>query len=185
MRLQRFTTMVRARRLHDGRAATGRRGRALVAALAVAASLVGVGATAEARGGGEWTKITVHFDVENYEYQTFDVPCDPAAPANCVYISKIPAFQTTGDLVGTGVEGALASIAQTNLFIGTGIGMFSGTVRGCGTGTFVYLQATRFDITSNTGRTRYTISPGTGSGELEGITGWFEEGVGPVRCHPH
>ena len=174
----------------DGAVRTARRGRsvrrALLAAAAVAVGVVGIGARADASSAGRWKKITVHFDVVNYDVVPVETVCDPAVPTSCTLIAKHPGFSTTGSLVGTGVEANVGAIAGT-LATARGVGVFTGSVVGCGSGSFVYTNTLKVDLaTGHFDEDSYSIEPGTGTGELEGITGgpWVE-GVGPVRCRSH
>jgi hypothetical protein len=146
------------------------------------APVLGMATTADAGEGGHRKKIAVQFSVENYNFEPIELPCDPVAPAACLIGYKVPGFQTFGDFVGTGVEAGTGAIAN-NLVTGRGTGVFTGRVKRCGTGSFVYTQSTTADLTTNDARTIYTISPGSGTGELEGITGTWENGIGFVRCH--
>jgi hypothetical protein len=156
----------------------------VLASFAILAGVIGVAGGAQAANNGRWKTFDIRFDVAGFNYETVEEQCDPAAPANCITLAKVPGFTTTGDFVGTGVEGAVGRVTNSDLAIGRGVGVFIGTVKGCGSGSFVYTQATRVNLTTGAGHTRYSIAPGTGTEQLEGITGTFELGVGKVRCLP-
>ncbi len=148
------------------------------------APVLGMATTADAGEGGHRKKVAIQFGVENFNPEPTEQPCDPAAPTACLLGYQYSGFRTFGDFVGTGVEAGTGAIAN-NQVTARGTGVFTGRVKRCGTGSFVYTQSTTADLTAGTSRTIYTISPGSGTGQLEGITGTFEEGVGFVRCHPH
>jgi hypothetical protein len=150
--------------------------------LALVAGLVGFAGEAAASDGKRWRTVDITFGVEGYDFPIGEQVCDPAAPTNCVFDGRDDGYTFTGDLVGTGVEVRSASLAPTNIAIVRAVGTFAGTVKGCGSGTFVYTLAQRFELNNNTEEGAYTIAPGTGTGDLEGITGVFKYGSGPVRC---
>ena len=170
----------------DGRSPSRVRRPALVAVLALVAGVLGIAGVAQANDGGRWQVVTITFGVEGYDFPGREEQCDPGAPANCVVIVTEPGFTLTGDLAGTGTEARVAVEAPTGISIIRGLGTFAGVVKACGSGTFVYSLSIRFDANTNTLRGgEYIISPGTGTGDLEGITGTFDAGTGPVRCHRH
>jgi hypothetical protein len=163
---------------------TSGRFRALVAGVAVAVGVVGVGARAQASEEGHWKKFTVHFGAVNADFQPIETDCDPAAPAACVSVGKYPSYGLTGDLVGTAVQANVGAFAGT-LVTARGVGVYTGSVAGCGSGTFVFTNNFKYDTaTGEFIEDSYSIERGTGTGDFVGITGgpWVD-GVGPVRCH--
>jgi hypothetical protein len=157
----------------------------LIALTALAATVLGVGARADAHASDAWRRVTVHFGVDGYDFNVIDNPCNAAAPSACLIVAEAPHFTYTGDLVGTGLEVGTAGFTVQNFAIGRGSGWFSGTVNGCGSGTFMYTQETRFDAATGDGQTIYTIVPDSGTDQLQGITGQLQDGTGPLMCHPH
>jgi hypothetical protein len=107
----------------------------------------------------------------NYDQGT----CDPSflpypgEPACVAYASG--EYTLAGDLVGTEFEeDSLAYFANGTLLF-TGYGMYTGTLKGRGTGSFVALDYDGIATPSGVQTGKLRIVDGTGTGDLVGISG--------------
>jgi hypothetical protein len=72
-------------------------------------------------------------------------------------------------------------------------GTFTGSINGCGTGRMLYSGRGNIDLTTGRSTMTYTITEGSGTGQLEGISGTLRQSVigdapaairGTLRCRP-
>ena len=87
-------------------------------------------------------------------------------PMKCTSVAAPGSF--TGDLQGEGDTHYLLYYRDEKIGLFSGFTTFTGTLAGR-TGTFVFQDDGTFDEKAAT--TKWTIVPGSGSGELAGITG--------------
>lgn len=168
--------------------------RMLVGALAVTLPAIGVGGTALGDDHGRFRRVPISFSagVETGPPKllaTICTPTDEADPTDvpeCVYAAEIePGNTVVGDLAGDFVEafGATDPTADGLSFV-AGVGAFEGEVKRCGRGAFFYTSV----LTADAEYFQITIMPGSGTGDLAGITGSFRQESGTpsvdgwVRC---
>lgn len=146
---------------------------------------------AASAGGGHgqgWKQVHVTFTPTGVVDTPVDAVCDVNNPTVCVYMSKAPNVTQTGDLQGTTVQAATVALMPTGQLLLNATGTFVGTVKGCGAGSFLYSGRGIFDASG--GVIRYPIAAGSGTGELEGITGTVTDHLtgqleGVLRCRKH
>ncbi len=172
--------------------------------LAVAAGaitlLAGTGSAAADGGNhaGRWRNVHVQFEPNVApDTGTSELLCGPPDTVDptikkCVQASTVTATQT-GDIQGTTVQAGSvgANGVDAHHLPQSAIGTFDGTVKGCGDdqGGFLYVGTGTLDFTTLVATMTYTIVEGSGTGQLAGITGRFQQsGAGPqpisgtVRC---
>ena len=161
----------------------------------VAAALLIVGGTAAANAHTQttWKTVKVHFTPVPDPATSLGETCDTSGD-QCVSASSLTATQT-GDLQGsTAANQSIAYSYGTSVFPETQLGTFTGNVKGCGTGGFLYHGFAPVDATTLQYTFTFMIVPGSGTGQLAGITGVFtqtgsliETTVPPLsgllRCH--
>jgi len=147
--------------------------------------IVGLANVAYANGGGRgWTNVNVTITPTGLDQTFVDTVCDPTNTQLCTYLAKFPNVVQQGDLVGTTVEADAYGVALNGVTVNVYVGTFNGTVKDCGAGTFLYagsavvVDGTVFE---------YPIVNGSGTGELEGITGTIRSTdagtlTGVLRC---
>jgi hypothetical protein len=125
--------------------------------------------------GGNWR--TVHFTATDTggTMKFLDPTCDVAG--NCIYVTKVSGNALGGDLDGTEVSTGLATVAPTGVVVLQTSAAFSGSVRGCGTGTVVYTNHGVLMPDEQIFRFTLRIEPGTGTGDFAGMTG---SGLGEI-----
>jgi hypothetical protein len=143
------------------------------------APVVGMAATADAGDGNarHWKRVHVTVTPSGPGFSFVDSFCDQTQPDICVFMLKYPEVAQSGDLVGTSIEGDTSVTSASGLSVVAVTGSFAGTVKGCGTGTFLYSGRGTLDANLQ-GTLNYQIAPGTGTGDLAGITGTFETTTG-------
>jgi hypothetical protein len=164
-----------------------------LATAVVAAALMVAGGTAAAKASSQsdWKKVKVHFTPTDVVVSDAGTVCDTAN--QCVSLARISATQT-GDLQGSTVESFTTGFNGTNVVPQTMLGTFTGNVTGCGAGGVLSRGDATVNATTGQYTATYTIVPGTGTGGLAGITGFFtQQGSvtdptpapinGVVRCH--
>ena len=138
-------------------------------AIAAAATTTAIGGSTDASSGRGWT--TIHFRGTDTggttEYS--DPICD--ASGNCVFVTHGSGGQLGGDLDGTEVGAGLTTVATTGVAVIQQSSVFTGTIRGCGTGTVVYTNHGVAVPGEAIFRWAIVIEPGTGTGDLAGMTG--------------
>lgn len=167
----------------------------LAATVAVAAIIGTAGAVGANEAGGPRRTVRLTAQQQNTALVTTEPTCIPAG--QCLAYSQSQVTYT-GELSGS-ASNRFALWAQleegrpvrTSL---NGILLFTGTVAGCGTGTFAFRSAGDFTSTPPY-INRLEVIDGTGTGDLEGITGRGEtslDGTPPsgtvtwrFRCRPH
>lgn len=111
------------------------------------------------------TTITATFDLDSWEEETFD-----DAPGARLFLIRVGKTYR-GDVAGTSrttLASAISTASDADAGYG-GVERMEVSVAGRGTGTFVLRHAA---IASSAGASmEVLIVPGTGTGELEGITG--------------
>jgi hypothetical protein len=137
-----------------------------------------------ADGDGGWTRVNVTFTPTGPGQTFVEAVCDPANPQFCTYLAKFPNVVQEGDLVGTTVEADVYAVALNGVTVNVYAGTFNGTVNGCGTGTFIYSGSA---LIAEGAVFEYPIVKGSGTGDLEGITGTIksnDDGTlgGVLRC---
>ena len=166
--------------------------RNVAVAVAIILPAVALGGSALADGDGPFKKIPISF--------TAGPPLPGAVPGGelttdctsggaCVAGFNFGTGGTVvGDFAGDYVEVfAFGTPAGGGRSVVTGTGGFTGTVKRCGTGSFVW---TEFGVARADGSFEgtQTIFPGSGTGDLVGITGsWKQSSTsanlsGSVRC---
>jgi hypothetical protein len=98
--------------------------------------------------------------------------CNPNDPTLCVYPFVTTDADQTGDLQGKTVEVDTYSTTGSGIVAWQVSGTFSGSVRSCGSGTFLYSAKKLLpvsDLFSFVGE--YVVDPGTGTGDFVGLTG--------------
>ena len=166
--------------------------RNVVVAVAISLPAVGLGGSALADGDGPFKKIPISF--------TAGPPLPGGVPGGelttdcttgdaCVAGFNFGTGGTVvGDFAGDYVEVfAFGTPEGGGASVVTGTGGFTGTVKRCGTGSFVW---TEFGVVRADGsfESTQTIFPGSGTGDLVGITGsWKQSSTsdslsGSVRC---
>ena len=131
-------------------------------------------------------KVKVVFTPTGPGSTLVDAFCEPTASPMCLYLVKYPAVTQVGGLEGLTLEGDAAAVGVDGQVLNAYAGTFNGLVKGCGSGTFLYGGVAFFDATG-AGDVEYKIAAGSGTGDLEGITGTFTpnpDGTigGTVRC---
>ncbi len=134
----------------------------IIVSIAAIAAL-GLSGTAAAGGGGgqRFKTVRVTFQPTNFAFGPFTPPCVTPVVRACSppRSRRTRPATSTGFTVEADATGEVGATAQTTL-----LGTFTGTVTGCGTGSFLY------NGLRTTGAT-YAIVPGSGTGALEGISG--------------
>jgi hypothetical protein len=138
-------------------------------ALTAAAATTAIGGSTDASGGRGWTTIRFRGTDTGGTVQYSDPICDQSG--NCVYVTHASGGQLGGDLDGTEVGTGLTTVATTGVAVIQQSAVFTGTVRGCGTGTVVYTNHGEAMPGEAIFRWRLEIEPGTGTGDLTGMTG--------------
>ena len=162
--------------------------RNVAVAVAIILPTVGLGGSALADGVGQFKKFPVSFtggpDLPG-AVPGGQLTTDCTSGGACVYGFNFGTGGTVaGDLVGDYVEvfayGAPVGGGRTAL---TGTGGFTGSVKRCGTGSFVFTESGVVAADGSSFKGTQTIFPGSGTGDLVGITGsWSESFTGSVRC---
>jgi hypothetical protein len=148
--------------------------------------VVGMANAAQANGGDRgWTKVHVTVTPTGLEQTFVDTVCDPANAQLCAHLAKFPNVVQQGDLVGTTVEADVYAVALNGVTVNVYAGTFDGTVTECGTGTFLYAGSA---VVADGTVFEYPIVNGSGTGDLEGITGTLKSNAdgtlnGVLRCH--
>ena len=144
--------------------------RALAAAAAILLPVVGAGSTALAGGGGVWKKIPVSVTSIAGTYED-RVVCN----SNDQCLDQLLGDDGiwTGDLQGQNMFGTTAaSLPNTGRIVQAFMIVFTGTVKGCGTGSLTFIGKNRFDFaTLPAVDTEMVIVPDFGTGDLVGVTG--------------
>ncbi len=163
-----------------------------IAMLAVAlVPVVGFTSAANADDGqrGGWKNVRITIEASAADSRLVDTSCNGADPTRCMYLVSFTATQF-GDLEGQIIEGDAITPLPKGGAVFADSGTFVGTVKGCGTGSFVYTALQIFGADGSQ-KDLYTIFPGAGTGDLEGMTGSFaannlpgkpEPLAGVVRC---
>ncbi len=140
--------------------------RVLLGAAALSAMLAGPFA-ARAGAGSSWHVVTVKTAGSTGVTTLWDPHCSGGDCTQPYWV----AAQQTGGLDGTLVNNGTLLLDGSPGFEVSIIGVFTGTVQGCGTGSF----ALSFPLTKGSATTPFSgaevIVPGSGTGELTGITG--------------
>jgi Protein of unknown function (DUF3224) len=107
--------------------------------------------------------------------------CDPSGHCQLGY-----AITSTfsGDLTGTSKTDGVTFVDPATLILkGTSMNLFSGSVKGCGTGTFV-MHYPLFDGVPGPYSVSGVILEGSGTGDLVGITGTLDSDYVPDPVAP-
>lgn len=143
-------------------------------------ALLALGATAPGAAAAQTKTVPIEAHLSAY---TDPSSFMPGCPSNCERTYYSGTGKYTGDLVGDLAfagysyrreDGKLASHEDNNLF---GAGPVQGTVVGCGSGTFRYTADGVFNDPGPaqggvlTGEEFVEVIPGSGTGELTGLTG--------------
>ena len=99
-----------------------------------------------------------------------DFGCDPTDATRCVGTFR-NVRTVTGDLEGTAYQVGAASALPDGTYQGAGVVLFTGTVRHCGAGTLVIVEAGVLDPLNGGGSGTWDITAGQGTGELAGAHG--------------
>ena len=160
--------------------------------VAIILPTVSLGGSALADGNGQFKKVPVSFTAGPElpgGTPGGELTTDCTSGGACVYGFNFGTGATVvGDIAGDYVEVyAFGVPAGGGRSVVTGSGGFTGTVKRCGTGSFVW---TEFGVALPDGSFEgtQTIFPGSGTGDLVGITGsWKQSSTsdtlsGSVRC---
>jgi hypothetical protein len=165
--------------------------RAMLMGFAVAASLA-AGGTAAAGGANHTTWKTVHVRALPTGIVDNDLGhvCDSGG--QCVYSQTETNVTQTGDLQGSTVQADVTGAGADPLLTTLSSGTFTGSVKGCGTGAFLYTGQGTFDSASGNFDETFVIVDGSGTGDLAGISGVLRQHgttadtsdpiVGTLRC---
>jgi hypothetical protein len=135
--------------------------------------VIGVAASASAADGAEttgWKKVRVSFTAVVPESNLLATECQESDPELCLYISSSPNMTLSGGMVGIVDAGTTVGTSPSGILALATVGTFVGTIEGCGAGTFLYI-GTSIIQSDPTGPLTDEVVPGTGTGDLEGITG--------------
>lgn len=94
----------------------------------------------------------------------FTPACSPTDPADCVTPLSYGSVETSGDLTGTSVAAGAASIYKDSA-VGSILGVFRGTVTGCGTGRILMV------VTGGVTSGEWNFVDNSGSDDLKSLTG--------------
>jgi hypothetical protein len=149
-----------------------------------AVGLVSLPAVASAQGDSAKRQKVVFTPTDVVSEGVGDPVCDAAG--QCAFFVKVTANET-GDLVGTVVQGIVYSFNTSNRAPFSASGAFTGSVKGCGSGGFLYTGRGVVDPATGDGPVEFPIVEGSGTGDLVGISGVFrgrDDGSfgGWVRC---
>jgi hypothetical protein len=151
--------------------------------------VIGVAATAGAADGGAdngWKKVHASFTAEVPENNLLATECQESDPEICLYISSNPNMTLAGDLVGSVDAATIVGTSPPGvLALGT-VGTVVGTIKGCGSGTFTYFGESVLQPVGEIPLVSQLV-PGTGTGDLDGISGTITVNVdgsltGVFRC---
>jgi hypothetical protein len=158
--------------------------RTFAAAIAAIGVVASVPAATPAHGDGG-KKIGVVLTPTNIVSEVVGAPiCDAAS--QCVTFVKVTVDET-GDAVGTVVQGIVLATNSSSRSPYSASGAFAGTVEQCGSGGFLFAGGGVVDPVTGVGPLEFSVVPGSGGADLEGITGQFQpqaDGslLGWVRC---
>lgn len=138
---------------------------------ALVASLL-VGATpTEARERNGWATIPFRATSTGGAQEELAAECAPDG-ASCIGSYRLTSPTFGGDLDGASIGAEIATISPSGTVSVRITSIFTGSVRGCGYGTVVYTNDGTFNSSTATSfRFALTIVPGTGTGDLQGLTG--------------
>ncbi len=152
--------------------------------------VLGMAATAGADAGGGpgkgWKKVHVSFTADVPESNLLAAECQESSPELCLYVSTNPNMVLSGDVVGTADAATTAGVSTSGVTALATAGTFAGTVKGCGSGTFIYFGTSVVEPGVEVPLISQLV-PGTGTGDLEGISGTITINVdgsltGHFRC---
>jgi hypothetical protein len=169
--------------------------KAILITVAVAASLA-AGGTAAATGSNHTKWRTVHVTALPTGIVVGDLGhvCDSGG--QCVYSQTETNVTQTGDFQGSTVQADVTGTGSDPLLTTLSSGTFTGSVAGCGNGTFLYTGRGTFDTTTGNSEETYVILAGSGTGQLSGISGVMHQHgtatdtttppiIGALRCAVH
>jgi Protein of unknown function (DUF3224) len=168
-----------------------RRAHAIALTGLVVTSTIGMASSARAddgRGRG-WKKVAVTIEASSSTPTLVDSPCNGDDPTRCIFLVSFDATQV-GDLEGRIIEGDAVTPLPAGGAISANSGIFVGTINGCGTGSFVFTAIQTYGADGSQTDV-YTVVPGAGTGDLDGLTGGFTARstpgapaplAGTVRC---
>ena len=107
----------------------------------------------------------MHWELES-KPGFLDKQCNPSQ--QCVLLATENGT-VTGDLAGTTFTGSSAAFSKSGHFASGRTDLFHGTVKGCGSGTLVFVVRELADLKGGTGDWR--IQEGFGTGDLARATG--------------
>ena len=151
--------------------------------IGVAAALVlaSTGAAPALAGTGRASTRKVSFTTSSGPPVSFAPTCD-AARACLVPVSGGPESSVSGDLNGTGVYAGAARLLGSNEAISSALATFTGTVKGCGTGTITIRYAAHYSSRlPHGGGGTWEVVGGVGTGALSHLTGRGTFTVGTVK----
>lgn len=166
--------------------------RNVVVAVAIILPMVGLGGSALADGNGQFKKVPISFtggpDLPG-AVPGGQIATDCTSGGVCVYAFNYGTGATVaGDLVGDYVDVfAVGAPVGGGRAILTATGGFTGSVKRCGTGSFVWSESGVVGADGSYEGTQ-TIFPGSGTGDFVGITGSWRNSstsanlTGSVRC---
>ena len=141
---------------------------AVLALIAVCATTADQGIAAANDGNG-WKTIKFFGTDTGGSLEYTNPNCDTAG--NCVYVLHATGGQLGGDLNGSEIGTGLATISTTGVAVIQQTAVFTGSIRGCGSGTVNYTNHGVAQPNEIIFRWTLTIEPGTGTGDFEGMTG--------------
>jgi hypothetical protein len=100
----------------------------------------------------------------------FDSACDPTVPTRCAgTFRSIRTF--TGDITGTAYLVGSAVLLADGTYQGQDVAQFTGTIKGCGSGTLIMIENGILDPTTGNERGKWTIVARQGTGDLSHVSG--------------
>jgi hypothetical protein len=115
------------------------------------------------------------------------IDCDPTTPSRCIFsFQNVKTY--TGELTGTSYGSGTAALGSDGLYHAVVVERFTGTVSGCGEGTFITRVADDFDLATGKATGSWTIVAGSGTGDLQHASGGSVNGsasddpVAMIRC---
>jgi hypothetical protein len=115
------------------------------------------------------------------------VDCDPTTPSRCIFsFQNVKTY--TGGLTGTSYGSGTAALGSDGLYHAVVVERFSGSVSGCGEGTFITRVADDFDLATGKATGSWTIVADAGTGDLAHASGGSvngsasDERVAMIRC---
>ena len=129
----------------------------------------------------------VHF-TSTTQFVGANSACDPTAPTRCAgTFQSVRTF--AGDIEGTAYVVGSAVLLRNGTYQGQDVAQFTGTIKGCGSGTLLMIDTGVLDPATANERGTWTIVRGQGTGDLARASGSGTAdtraggATGAIRCH--